>query len=384
VTSQTVINLTGILKIIEVIYLHPRPSPIAASLYTLRDLNADVIILHGPHGCCFRTGRLLENDGVRVVTTAMSENDFIFGAAEKLEETLHEVEELFHPQLVGVVGTCASMIIGEDMQEAVNNAGTPAKVLTVESHGGLSEGDNTEGAIAVLEAAQREGVIPAEETKRQTRMLKKATEIEKTRGMAQGKYIAPSYGDDKEEVASILLEALERGDKIALVLNAKKETSYLFAALLKIPFKEVCPGNKPAIIANLDPAVGLPRIRQHAQNIHQELGETGQKVESITGGLDEYPVTGERAVEFLEKEDFDLVVVAGVPHALPIEKLDIPSIAITDGPRLVEPLKKLGYTWVVTELDAHAKTLGTDKIVESDFGSVLRAKISDKKSPNPT
>ena len=109
--------------------MHPRPSPIAASLYTLRDLNADVIILHGPHGCCFRTGRLLENDGVRVVTTAMSENDFIFGAAEKLEETLREVEELFHPQLVGVVGTCASMIIGEDMQEAVQSAGSRPKSL---------------------------------------------------------------------------------------------------------------------------------------------------------------------------------------------------------------------------------------------------------------
>jgi len=58
-------------------HLHPRPSPIAASLYTLRDLNADVIILHGPQGCCFRTSRLLEHDGVRIVTTAMSENDFI-------------------------------------------------------------------------------------------------------------------------------------------------------------------------------------------------------------------------------------------------------------------------------------------------------------------
>ena len=72
-------------------------------------------------------------------------------------------------------------------------------------------------------------------------MLKKATEIEKTRGMAQGKYIAPSYGDDKEEVASILLEALERGDKIALVLNAKKEAFNLFADLLKRPFKERMP-----------------------------------------------------------------------------------------------------------------------------------------------
>lgn len=358
--------------------MHPRPSPIAASLYTLRDLNADVIILHGPHGCCFRTGRLLENDGVRVVTTAMSENDFIFGASAKLEETLREADELFHPQLVGVVGTCASMIIGEDMREAVNNAGIPAKVLTVESHGGLSEGDNTEGAIAVLEAAQLEGVIPPEEAERQSRMLKKATEIEKTRGMAQGKYIAPSYGDDKEEVASTLLEAFENGDKIVFVLNAKKETSYLFADLLKIPFGEMYPENKPLVIANLDLDTGLPRIRQHARNIQEELGETGLEVDIITGGLDEYPMTGEKAVEYLQKENFDLIVVAGVPHALPIEKLDVQSIAITDGPRLVEPLKNLGYTWVVTELDAHAKTLGTDKIVESDFGTVLRGIIAEK------
>ncbi|OPX59830.1 MAG: light-independent protochlorophyllide reductase subunit B [Methanobacterium sp. PtaB.Bin024] len=355
--------------------MHPRPSPIAASLYTLRDLNADVIVLHGPHGCCFRTGRLLENDGVRVVTTAMSENDFIFGASEKLEETLQEAEKLFHPKLVGVVGTCASMIIGEDMDEAVNNANISATVLTVESHGGLSEGDNTEGAIAVLEAAERKGVIPHEETERQSKMLKKATEIEKTRGMAQGKYIAPSYGDDKEEVAQILLDAFANGDKIVLVLNAKKETSYLFSDILKIPFQDIYPENHPTIIANLDTEIGLPRIRQHAHNIKTELDKNGIKVDLITGGLDEYPVTGIKAVECLEKNNFDIVVVAGVPHALPIEKLNCKSIAITDGPRLVEPLKNLGYTWVVTELDAHAKTLGTDKIVSSDFGIVLREKL---------
>lgn len=85
--------------------MHPRPSPIAASLYTLRDLDADVIILHGPHGCCFRTGRLLETDGVRVLTTAMSEQDFIFGATDKLTETLKKAYEMFSPDLVGVVGT---------------------------------------------------------------------------------------------------------------------------------------------------------------------------------------------------------------------------------------------------------------------------------------
>jgi len=352
--------------------LHPRPSPIAASLYTLRDLNADVIILHGPHGCCFRTGRLLENDGVRVVTTAMSENDFIFGASEKLEETLKKVDSLFTPKLVGVVGTCASMIIGEDMKEAVENADIPAQVLVVESHGGLSEGDNTEGAISVLNSAEKEGIISAEEAERQTRMLKLATKIEKTRGMAQGEYLSPSYGDLKEKVAKILLSRLERGYKVALVLNAKKETSYLFADILKIPFGKIYNKNPPMIIANLDEGVGLPRIKQHAHNIREELKAGGLEVDVVTGGLDEYPVTGETAIDLLKNESIDLVVVLGVPHALPIESLPVESIAVTDGPRLVKPLKKLGYDYVVTELDAHAKTLGTSEIVLSDFGMVLR------------
>ncbi|WP_048192154.1 Ni-sirohydrochlorin a,c-diamide reductive cyclase catalytic subunit [Methanobacterium sp. SMA-27] len=352
--------------------MHPRPSPIAASLYTLRDMNADVIILHGPHGCCFRTGRLLENDGVRVVTTAMSENDFIFGASEKLEETLNKVDEMFSPKLVGVVGTCVSMIIGEDMKEAVKNADIKAKVVTVESHGGVGEGDNTEGAIAVLNAAAKEGIIPSNEMERQNKMLQLATEIEKTRGMAQGQYIKPSYGDNKVKVAKLLIDAIKKGDKIAIILNAKKETSYLFSDILKIQFEKIKPNNNITLIANLDDKIGLPRIRQHAVNIKKELSNNGISIDYITGGLDEYPVTGKKAVEILKEEKFDIIVVAGVPHALPIEEIETTSIAITDGPRLVEPLKKIGYNYVVTEIDAHAKTLGTDNIVPSDFGDSLR------------
>lgn len=352
--------------------MHPRPSPIAASLYTLRDMNADVIILHGPHGCCFRTGRLLENDGVRVVTTAMSENDFIFGASEKLEETLVKVDEMFSPKLVGVVGTCVSMIIGEDMKEAVKNANINAKVITVESHGGLGEGDNTEGAIAVLNAAAKEGIIPSNEMERQNKMLQLATEIEKTRGMAQGQYIKPSYGDNKVKVGKFLIDAIKNNNKIAIILNAKKETSYLFSDILKIQFNKLNPNNNITLIANLNEEIGLPRIRKHATNIKNELLNNGIIIKYITGGLDEYPVTGKKAIEILKKKKFDIIVVAGVPHALHIEEIETISIAVTDGPRLVEPLKKLGYNYVVTELDAHAKTLGTEYIVPSDFGDSIR------------
>lgn len=41
----------------EKLIIHPRPSSIVASLYTLRDLNVDVAILHGPPGCSFKHAR---------------------------------------------------------------------------------------------------------------------------------------------------------------------------------------------------------------------------------------------------------------------------------------------------------------------------------------
>ena len=352
--------------------MHPRPSPIAASLYTLRDMNVDVIIMHGPNGCCFRTGRLLESDGVRVLTTAMAENDFILGAGEKLEETLIKAYDMFSPKLMGVVGTCASMIIGEDLKEAVANADLPCTVIPVESHGGSGEGDNTVGAIMVLDAAVECGVIEREEADRQIEMLEKATEVEKTRGMAQGKYIKPNFGDSKENVAKTVVQAIKDGKKVAFVHNAKKETAYLFADIINFDYNEINPANKPIIVANLDENIGLERIRGHAVNIREELP---MDIDYITGGLDEYPVTANKAAEYLKDKDLDLIVVFGVPHAFPIEDFEAESVAVTDGPRLVEPLKDLGYTHVVAELDAHSKTLGTDKIVFSDFGGMIRSAI---------
>jgi putative methanogenesis marker 13 metalloprotein len=356
--------------------MHPRPSPIAASLYTLRDLNADVIIMHGPHGCCFRTGRLLETDGVRVVTTAMAENDFILGASDKLEKTLKEANEMFNPKLIGIVGTCASMIIGEDLKEPIERLNLDATVLPVASHGGFGEGDNTEGAIAVLNSAVEYNVIPKEEADRQIKMLKLATEVEKTRGMAKGEYIKPDFGDSKENIAKIIVNSIKNNKNVAFVLNAKKETAYLFSDIINFNYKDINPNNKPTIITNLDDNVGLPRIRNHAENIKNELNNYSIEIDYITGGLDEYPITPRNAEKILKSNNFDLVVVLGVPHALYIENINVKSIAVTDGPRLVKPLKDLGYDYVVAELDAHSKTLGTQYIVESDFGMMIRSVIN--------
>lgn len=351
--------------------IHPRPSPIAAALYTLRDLQVDVIIMHGPAGCCFRTGRLLEDDGVHVITTAMNENDYIFGASNKLIDTIHEVADTFHPDKIGIVGTCVSMIIGEDMKKAVQEAAEDFDIIVVETHAGISEGDNTAGAIATLKAAQKTGVISNDEVERQSLMLKKATELEKTRGMAKGKYIEPDYGDNKVKVAKIVIDALENGKNVTIVLNAKKETSYLFADIMTINWQEYN-FKSPVYIANTDENIGLEYIKQHAKTVNETITKP---IDYTTGGLDEYPVTGEKAEEILGDLDSDVTIILGVPHAVNIENIPGTTIAVTDGPRLVKPLKEMGYDYVVTELDAHSKTLGVDNIVESEFAQIIRGMI---------
>ena len=46
----------------------------------------------------------------------------------------------------------------------------------------------------MLESEVENEVIAKEEADRQIRMFKLATKVEKTRGMAKGKYIKPNFG----------------------------------------------------------------------------------------------------------------------------------------------------------------------------------------------
>ena len=203
--------------------LHPRPSSIVAALYTLRDLGADVVILHGPSGCCFKHARLLEEDGVRVLTTALDEAGFVFGGQQPLTALLKKAKELFHPRLMAISGTCSSMIIGDDLHQAVLNADLGIPVLEVEVHAGYR--DNTKGVILTLEAARDKGIIDEAELLRQKSLLDKATEIEKLYGAASSEYLAPERGDLKYEAAARLLQLISQGKKGLNILNAKKETA---------------------------------------------------------------------------------------------------------------------------------------------------------------
>ena len=353
----------------NIMILHPRPSSIVAALYTLRDLGAEVVILHGPSGCCFKHARLLEEDGVRMLTTALDEAGFVFGGLRPLTALLRKANELFHPKLMAISGTCSSMIIGDDLHQAVVDADLDIPVLEVEVHAGYR--DNTKGVILTLEAARDKGIIDEKELNRQKGLLDKATLVEKLHGAASSEYLAPERGDLKYEACARLLELIRQGKKGLNILNAKKETAYMFADITAA-VAEVA-GDQVDTFANLDDQVGLPKVRRDAANIARDLVQRKVNFQLI-GGLDEYPVTGAALQEQIANKHYDFVVISGVPHALPISALQGMEIfSITNGPRQVKPLRSLGHQHVTVELDLHPKTMGVKNLVESEFGATLRS-----------
>ena len=350
-------------------YVQPRPSSIVAALYTLRDLDVDLAILHGPSGCSFKHARLLEEDGIRVLTTSLGDEEFIFGGQRLLEDVLRYAEEEFAPKKVAVVGTCVSMIIGEDMEAAIESSGISTPAIAGNIHAGFRE--NIDGVIAALEPAAAAGWISSEELERQRRVLAAANATERARGAACKTYISPSRGDLKHVAATELLSLARSGKRGLAIMNAKKETAYMFADEL-LALHDTVPDADITYVANLE-GRGLPKVRGDAAAILAEMRERGVDP-VLCGALDEYGENGSAIAEIIAETHPDFVLLVGVPHAVIPEALQgITVFSVTNGPRQVAPLKEQGHAYVMVEIDLHPKTLGVHEIVESEFGAVLRS-----------
>jgi len=306
---------------------------------------------------------------MRVLTTSLADNEFIFGGTKPLEDALRYAEEHFSPARMAVVGTCVAMIIGEDLQSAIDSAGITTPTIAVDIHAGYIE--NIAGVLSTLESAERAGWITFDELERQRFMMKKATEVERLRGAACQSYIEPSRGDLKHKAAERLLALARSGKKGVAILNAKKETAYMFADEL-IALHDTCPDADVTYIANLDQR-GLPKVRADAASILADMAGKGVQPELI-GALDEYGANGDNLGNRIRELAPDFALIVGVPHAIPQEYTEgIECFSITNGPRQVAPLHTLGHEHVMVEIDLHPKTLGVRNIVQSEFGAVLRS-----------
>ena len=348
--------------------MHPRPNPIVAAMYTLRDMDVDVIVVHGPAGCGFMASRPLEEAGVRVVTTAMRDDDLIFGASEALVATLRSLDERFRPGTVAVVGTCASMIIGEDMEAAIARADLGCRVFAVDCHGCM--GANTEGAVRALAAGRDAGLIDADETERQIGLMRAATRLEQRAGMAASGYLSPSRGPTKLGAATRILDTLEGGGRVAVVMIAKKELAYRFADIfVAVDAARARLGGETLFVANLDGGKGLPRIRGYCRDIVADLDAHGVAIDAVVGGLDEYSVVGGQAREAVDAFAPDLTVVVGVCHAYPGMTAD--DILITDQPRQLANYLSQGLA-AVGEIASHSMVMGVHRIVHLESADTVR------------
>ncbi len=349
--------------------IHPRPNPIVAAMYTLRDMDVDVIVEHGPSGCCFMASRPLEDADVRVVTSGMRDNDLIFGGDEPLINTLKQVQEKFHPETVAVVGTCASMIIGEDLGKSIKRASIDANVFPVDCHGCM--GDNTRGAIKALEAGRDAGIIDSDECERQISLMKAATRLEKDNGMASKDYIRPAVSPTKMHVCRRIVDTLSKGGKVAVVMDAKKELAFRFADMFEaVDRARRKLGGETLFVANLDESRGLPRIRNYCREITEDLGSKGVTIDRKVGALDEYPLVGEEMRKAVDEFAPDLTIILGICHAYP--GMGEEDILITDQPRQLANYLNRGCRWAVGEISSHTMVMGAHSIVPLETADTLR------------
>lgn len=351
---------------------HPRPNPIVAAMYTARDMNIDVIVMHGPAGCSFMASRPLENAGVRVVTSSMKDNDLIFGGGRSLEKALKEAKERFDPRTIAVIGTCASTIIGDDIKATIGRVDLgDTKCFAIDCHGCLDS--NTEGAIRALKAGAEAGVIPRSEYERQAELLKAATALEKNRGMAAKAYLSPAESPTKLSVCRRIIDTLSGNGKVAVVMIAKKELAYRFADIFEaVDRARRKLGGKTFFAANLDRSRGLPRIRGYCTDILSDLESHDIHMDSIIGGLDEYAVIGDDVCRAVSEFGPDLTVVLGICHAYP--SLDGDCVLITDQPRELRNYLEQGFA-AVGEVGSHGLVMGAKGIVKLETAQTLREMI---------
>ncbi|MDD1676089.1 MAG: nitrogenase component 1 [Methanomicrobiales archaeon] len=121
------------------------------AIKALGTLQRCVILVHGPKGCVYHINYILGMRGdrpSRVYSTCLDEKDVIFGAEDRLREAIEELDQCHAPDLIAVLSCCASSIIGEDVDAAVQAASTRAKVIGIA--GGGFEGDFRQGYSETL------------------------------------------------------------------------------------------------------------------------------------------------------------------------------------------------------------------------------------------
>ncbi len=114
------------------------------------------IVIHSPQGCASTVGAGFDQQEVdftqrKIGCTRLFETDIVMGASDKLRDVIFQAEKNFHTELMFVVGTCASDIIGEDIDAVCREIQPKIKAKLVPLQAGGFRGNCYDGIDMGLE-----------------------------------------------------------------------------------------------------------------------------------------------------------------------------------------------------------------------------------------
>lgn len=128
-----------------------------APLFSSAMLENNVVISHSPAGCSVmlaslalfngmnRTDRGLPPADAHGITTNLNEQDVIYGGSDKLERAILDVEKRYHPASITISTSCASGIIGDDIEAVIKKVQpqVKAKIIPIYCEGFKSQATGT-------------------------------------------------------------------------------------------------------------------------------------------------------------------------------------------------------------------------------------------------
>ncbi|MFA5802118.1 MAG: nitrogenase component 1 [Thermoleophilia bacterium] len=141
--------------------------PLGACL-AFRGVEDSMVLLHGSQGCSTYMRRYISShfrEPVDIASSALSENQAVYGGAANLKQGIRNVVAKYSPAVLGVATTCLAETIGDDVRMAISELMeeepalreiTIVPVSTPSYNGGHMDGFN-DACVAILENCAESG-----------------------------------------------------------------------------------------------------------------------------------------------------------------------------------------------------------------------------------
>ncbi len=135
---------------------------ILGALWAIYQIRNVLPIIHGPIGCSWQRKFALMGSEIHYWTpcTAWSETEVVYGGEEKLYKAIVEAYEKFKPKMIVVLTTCASDMVGDDVEYVVDRARKVVKCPIVYSTGDKVGKTRQVGSQDVLYSIVEQYVVP--------------------------------------------------------------------------------------------------------------------------------------------------------------------------------------------------------------------------------